>query len=162
MAVHRLRPADWLTGVAGVALLVLLFVPWYGRDDGETVSGWGAFAVTDVWLALTAVLAIAVALLTAARDSPSLPLAAAVVCATVSVIAVILVVLRLLALPQDALDTREWGLFAGALAVLGVTFGSWSALRDERGPGLRPPPAPRAMPTPPRETPEHEPTASET
>src|SRR3954469_16278804 len=149
MRLRRLRSADWLTGVAGLVLLLLLWAPWY-TVAGGTLSAWDAFAIIDVVLALTALLAIAVPLVTAAKDTPSLPVAVDVLAASVSVIALLLVLIRLLALPGDGAATgREWGVVAGTLAVLGTVAASWWALRDESAPGLRPGPEPRAMHAPP-------------
>jgi len=159
MSLHRLRPADWITGVSGLVLLVALFLPWYGAD-GADVSGWSAFAVVDLWLALTALGALAVLTLTAMRDSPTVPVAADVLTWTVAVVAVLLVVLRLLALPGEATE-REWGSLLGALAVLGVCSGAWWAFRDESAPGIRQPDAIRAMQAPPPGT-GPEPVAAET
>jgi carbon starvation protein CstA len=149
MDLHRLRPGDWLTGAAGLALLALLWAPWYAVGDG-TLSGWQAFGLIDLWLALTALLALALWVLTATRDSPALPVALDVLTTTVAAIAVLLVLVRLGFEPHgDVVTGREWGLYAGVLAVL-VLFGAavW-ALRDESGPGLRPPPEPQHLPTPP-------------
>ena len=149
MNVRRLRPADWLTGASGLALLLLLWAPWYSVSDG-TINAWSAFAIIDLWLALTALLAIAVPLVTAARETPEIPVALDVVTAAVTVFAVLLVVIRLLAVPGGEVVTgREWGVFAGTVAVLGTFFGTWWAMRDESAPALRPPPEVRTMPAPP-------------
>jgi hypothetical protein len=147
MSMHRLRPADWVAGVSGLVLLVALFLPWYA-GGGTDVSGWGAFAVIDLWLALTAVGGLAIVALTAMRDSPAIPLVAGVVTWSVALIAVVLVLIRLLAPPGDATE-RELGCLLGALAVLGVFAGALWALRDEAAPGLRQPPAAELMRAPP-------------
>src|SRR3954469_449222 len=113
MNLRRLRSADWLTGVAGLVLLLLLWAPWYEVSDG-TVSAWDAFAIVDVVLAIAALLAIAVPLVTAARDTPSVPVTVDVVTAAVSVLALLLVLIRLLVLPGGESATgREWGVVAG-------------------------------------------------
>ena len=60
MNLRWLKPGDWLAGAGGATLLVALFLPWYTLAPGQgTVSsrqltGWQAFAVTDVLLALLA------------------------------------------------------------------------------------------------------------
>ena len=153
MDLHRLRPADWLTGLAGLALLLLLFAPWYTLPDGS-YNGWQAFGLTDVWFVLTAALAIAVLVTTATRESPSIPIAMDVLCATAATVALVLAVVRLLAVPHgDVVTGREWGVFAGALAVLALNVGAWWAMRDERAPHLKPGPEVRTMPTPPAQGP---------
>lgn len=149
MNVRRLRPADWLSGAAGVALLVLLWAPWYDAS-GEGVSGWSAFSVIDLWLALSAALAIGVAVLTLVRDSPAIPVTFAVLTFSAGTVAVLLVVIRLLWVPHGDLGTgRDWGLYAGLAAAIAVTWGGFWSMRDETGPGLRPTPPVQTMPAPP-------------
>jgi hypothetical protein len=162
MDLRRLRPADWLTGLAGVALFLLLFAPWYGVSDGN-LSGWQAFAVTDVVFAITAVLAVGVVVVTATRAAPALPIAADVVCAAASVVSLVLVLVRLANVPHDEIVTgRSWGVFAGTAAVVAVFVGAWWAMRDERAPGMRPAPEPELLPAPPAAATGPEPTAGRT
>jgi hypothetical protein len=135
MDLHRLRTADWLTGVSGLALLLLLWAPWYTVSGGDR-SAWSAFTLVDLWFALTALLGVAAPVVTAVRDAPALPVAIDVLCWSAAAIAVLLVLIRLLALPSPVTG-RDWGLYAGAVAVLGVCAGAWRAMRDESAPGIR-------------------------
>lgn len=149
MSAARLRPADWLTGIAGLASFLLLWAPWYGVSDG-TINGWQAFGLIDVFILVTAGLAIATAIVTAARDTPAVPIAMDVITAPFASLTALLVVIRLLDLPYAEVTTgREWGVFAGTVAVLLTAAGAWMAMRDERAPGLRPGPEARTMPAPP-------------
>ena len=77
----RLRPGDLIAAAGGVALLVVMFLEWYaaggvtrvGDQEIEVSVGanaWEAFAVTDIWLALTALAALALAGLTATPPEP--------------------------------------------------------------------------------------------
>jgi hypothetical protein len=122
--VRRLRRGEWLAAGGGVALLAVLWAPWY--DDADA---WSAFAVLDVLLALLALLGIATAVLQATRRSPALPVAADVIASTVGLIALIAVAVRVLFPPGDG--SRAWGLAAGFVSCLAVCAGSWLALRDE-------------------------------
>jgi uncharacterized membrane protein YfcA len=73
-----------------------------------------------------------------------------VLSATAATIALILVVFRLLNLPDENVVTgREWGLYAAAAAIAGAFAGSWWAQRDESAPAIRPHPEIRRMPVPP-------------
>jgi membrane associated rhomboid family serine protease len=148
MQLNRLRPGDWLTGLSGVALILLLFAPWYTVGDGID-SGWKALGYSDVWFAIAGILAICVWVSTARRDAPAVPLFFLVVTVTWSAVALILVIVRLLAVPGgEAITGRDWGVFVGALAVLGVFAGSLWALRDERAPGIRRSPEARTFTVP--------------
>ena len=53
---QRLRLGEVIAAAGGVALLGLMWAPWY-----EGTNAWGAFAVIDVVLALAALLGIAAA-----------------------------------------------------------------------------------------------------
>jgi hypothetical protein len=131
---RRLRLGEWLAGVSGLALVVLLFVPWYQRG-AEPLSAWGAFAVIDVVLLLVGLLAVAVAVTCALYSSPPIPMATSSMSLIGGIVATVLMLVRLAFLP-DA-DARLAGAWLGLIAVLGAAVGAWMALRDE-GFGLRP------------------------
>jgi hypothetical protein len=150
----RLRPADLGAGAAGVALLVVLFLPWFavrGVPAGWTgyaplgvpqPTAWRAFAVVDILLALAAALAVAIPVVTATARGPAMPVAAAVIATVASVIAVLLVIWRLLD-PPNGFYTRHYGVWLGLAATLLMLAASFSALHDERTPGAVPPDVPR-------------------
>lgn len=153
MSLVRLRPADWLTGVAGVLSLLLLWAPWYSVSDG-TIDAWQAFGLLDVLIVLTALLAIALWVVTATRDTPELPVAMDVLCATLASITALLVIIRLLDVPHGDFTTgREWGVVAGTIVAIAVAAGAWAAMRDERARDMRPGPEVQAMPAPPADGP---------
>jgi hypothetical protein len=159
MRLQRVRPMDWVAGATGVALLVVLALPWYDLLDG-TLSGFQAFAFVDLWLALTALLAIAIPIVTAWRESPSVPLGVAIAAEAFSWIAVLLALWRAIDQPRDGLDPTlmPW---IGLLVTLALAVAAWWVVRDERAPALRPPPAPERMPAPPANAPA-EPTVEAT
>jgi membrane protease YdiL (CAAX protease family) len=157
---RRLRPADVAAGVAGVALLVTLFLPWYEPRGVPAVAGWTAYAplgrrltawqsltVVDILLALAALTAIAIVVVTATASGPAKPVASALIATVASGIALLLVLWRALDPPQGYL-VRCYGVWV-ALAVAALMFAaSFAALRDERTPGAVPPDVPR-RPAPP-------------
>jgi hypothetical protein len=119
---HRLRLGEVIAAGGGVALLGLMWAPWY---DGT--NAWGAFAVIDVVLALAALLGIAAAVQQATRESPAWPVFLDVIGTVVAFVAVLLLVFRVL----DAPGPRAWGLFAGFACCLAVLAGAWLAMRTE-------------------------------
>lgn len=158
MDVRRVRPPDYLAGLAGLVLLFSLFTPWYTVSDG-TATGWSSLRLIDLWLALTAALAIALPIVTLAREAPALPVAVDVLTALASFVGVLLVLYRLLALPNAEFTTgRSWGVLLAAVAVLGTAAGAYWAVRKQDMPATRPPPEVRAMPTPPERDPLAPPT----
>jgi uncharacterized protein YggT (Ycf19 family) len=155
----RLRPADVLAGAAGVALLVVLFLPWYqprgvAATGGATayaplgrLSAWQAFSVIDVLLALAALIAIALVVVTAVASGPAKPVAFTVMSTVASTIAVLLALFRALVPPHGYLE-RCYGVWLGlGVTVLMLAF-SFLAMKDDRTPGAVPPDVPR-RPLPP-------------
>jgi hypothetical protein len=126
MDVRRLRAGEWIAGAAGLVLLVSLFLAWY---DGQ--SGWESLGILDVVLALVALGAIAIPIVTAAYRVPALPLAYQSLTVLVAAVAVLLVLGRVLNIPDWA-SGREGGLWLALLATLGVVAGGLIAIRDER------------------------------
>ena len=149
MKAERIRIGDWVTGGWGVALLAVSFAHWYVFSDGSWTM-WQAFGLLDIWLGLVAVMAIANPIVTALRESPSVPVALTVCTTAVAILGVPFLVHRLIneAGPNDLVDLA-WGAVAGFVCLMGVAISAWLAMRDERSPGTRPSPAPERMPAPP-------------
>jgi multisubunit Na+/H+ antiporter MnhB subunit len=155
----RLRHGELIAGAGGVALLIVMFLDWYGAEGPADVSiglsAWQAFSVTDVILALTAVAGIGLAVLTASRRSPALPVAASVITATLGAFATLLVLYRILNQPgPNEFFEVKLGAFLGFLSVLAIAVGGWRAMRDEQWEDapmptdVRPTPAPEGPPDP--------------
>jgi carbon starvation protein CstA len=150
---RRVRAGEIVAGVAGLALLVVLFLEWYtvaGR--GEGLSAWDAFTVVDVLLALVALLGIAVLVSQVAGRGPAVPVALEVLTTTLALAATLLVLYRILNQPgsNDVVDAAV-GAWLGAACCLALFLGAWLALRDERArPSDPPPPEPERRPTPAR------------
>jgi hypothetical protein len=156
MDLRRLRAGEWIVGLSGAALLVSLFLPWYDGPGGGRLSGWEAFAVTDLALAVVAACAVSLVPVTATQRVPALPIALDAIVALLGIVATVLVVVRLLALPGDA-EELAGGIWLGLGAAVALVVGGWIAMRDERisPPGRhtdltgRPiPPRPEVPPTP--------------
>lgn len=160
MDLRRLRSGEWIAGVSGLVLLVVLFLPWYA-DDGGSRTGWQSLGALDVVLALVALAAIAIPVVTAVHRVPAVPLAHESLTTLVGMVAVVLVSIRVLNMPDWATE-REWGLWVALAGTLGIVVGGLLAMRDERlSRGARntdltgvPVPAPREIETLP--APRHE------
>jgi hypothetical protein len=140
---RRLRIWEWITGLAGAALLASLFLDWYDADGLGPVSGWEAFSVLDVLLAIAALMGIAVAVMAAAHDSPAVSLAIASLLLLVGSIVTIALVVRVISGPEvvvhgvtapDDEVTRAIGLWLGLAAASLTTLGALASMRDERFP----------------------------
>jgi hypothetical protein len=124
---QRLRPSDWLCGLAALALLVVLIVAGEGWDD----LGW--FTAGAAALAIAA--GLACPFLTATRQSPTGPVLAEVAGLVLGLVASIALLAE--------------GAWAGLAAAVALLVGAFLAMKDERQPGAverpierRPAPAP--------------------
>jgi hypothetical protein len=131
MDARRVRAGEWMAAASGTALLLALFLPWYELEGGATASAWDSLAALDVVLAVIAVAAVALLLVTAGQRVPAVPIALDALVAPAGLIAGVLVTVRVLNLP-DAAAARGWGLWLALAASLGIVAGGVLAMRDER------------------------------
>ena len=94
-------------------------------------SGFESLAVLDIVLALVAAGAVALWIITAAQRLPAVPLAVNVLVCLSGLLALVLVLIRALVLPERRERPRV-GALARAGGSLGIVLGSLIALRDER------------------------------
>jgi hypothetical protein len=131
---RRLRYGEWIAGVSGAVLLVSLFLDWYSAAGGAvTANAWESFSVTDVILAIAALFGLALATGAATQRSPAVPVSVGSLTVPVAFVASLLVLIKLLSLPDGA-DGREFGLYLGVVATLGVLVGAWRSIGDESFP----------------------------
>jgi hypothetical protein len=154
MDLRRLRHGEWIAAAGGVILVLSLFLDWYrefvGVDLAVDLTGFESFDVLDIVLVLIAALAIALAVLQAARDSPAIPVGAGVLTVVFGALGVLLVAYRIVNQPgpNELIEVRA-GAWVGLLATVAITIGGWESIRDERVRGLPPGPEPELRPTPP-------------
>jgi hypothetical protein len=147
-------------GASGVLLFISLFLNWYtapadeliekgsdilddlgsviGIEIGEAVreaivvTGWEAFEITDVVCVAAALVAVVRALVAifGESDNPSIP--GNVLTAALGGVALAMVAYRTINPPYVGLD-RELGLWLGLFAAGGIVYGSYIAIRAERG-----------------------------
>jgi hypothetical protein len=145
--VSRLRAGEWITAAGAAALLVTLFLPWFGLDlppstvavptiVGEaSESGWDALGWVTIVFALAAIGCGAWLAIAAGTGRPvAQQVAAGVLTATAGTLAFVVVLLRALVFqpgPNDLVGTR-YGAWLGLLAALTLAVGGWWAIKDER------------------------------
>jgi hypothetical protein len=164
MDLRRLRAGEWLAAISGVALLVSLFLPWYGPNvcvipyedvikgralhcSNTPPTGWESMSAIDILLAFVAASGVLLAIVTATQRVPAVPVALAALISLFGSVGVILVLLRALDLPDWA-GRREGGLWLGLAGALGIVAGAMLSMREEIRPGgarveIEPIPAPR-------------------
>lgn len=160
MDLGRLRKGEWLAAVASIALLGVMFLPWFGLD-GQVVFGaldrllstdataWQAFTIWDVVLATFAAMGLGLVALAATRRAPAAPVAAVVITTGTGIVLSVALLFRIVFPPgPNALVELRYGAWLGLLCVIGVAAGAWLALGDERTEAADPPFIP-AQPVPP-------------
>jgi hypothetical protein len=180
MDVDRLNTGEKIAGVSAVLLFVFTFFDWFGVE----VSGAGGFSGSvpgsggSAWDALdfipfVLVVAIAVALvnvfLRLSDSDYEPPISLNVAVAVLGGIATLLILFRVISPPDlgsyggvDFDATREFGLFLGLLAAIGIAYGGYRGMQEEGttfgdaadrlstgGPGGNPPPPPSGGTPPP-------------
>lgn len=130
MDLRRLRAGEWIAAASGSALLVSLFLPWYG-GAGQTLSAWESLAALDVLLAFVASTGVLLLIVTAAQGVPAVPIALSAFVLLAGLFGVLLVLIRLLAVPGEGLG-REWGVWLALAGAAGIVVGAALAMRDER------------------------------
>lgn len=138
MDLGRLRGTDYVVAVLAAALLATLFLPWFelAEISTQTLNAFEAYAVTDIALALFAVMALGIVFLTATQRTSAVAVAWTALTSAVSLIAAGFMAVAALTVPEDGL-VREIGPVLGLALTLGLTGAVWSTMRSERpGPAL--------------------------
>jgi hypothetical protein len=147
--------ADLIAGISGVLLLLAIFLPWFGpstitveafdRADevtrqagGEppqrpdlTESAWQAFSFVRYVLLFTALVGMRAGIAAVARPRGHSAIGATAVTAGLGILSSLLILYRLIDPIGEA--GREYGLFVGLLAAIGVAVGGWLSLEEGTG-----------------------------
>ena len=148
MGTGRLSQGQMLAAVSAVVLLVAMFLPWIGVDapaapqvpegipvppgatgEKETSNIWEGSSL-DVYLLITAVVAILPALLAVSGSAEEFSFAAAATFLLGGVGAILLIVYLTIDFPDGA--ERKYGAFIALAACIAIAFGGFGALQEER------------------------------
>jgi hypothetical protein len=141
---RRARIGEWASGLFGLALLVTLFLPWYGDPER---TGWEAFSILDVVLALVGLFALATLVVTWTQSTAAVPIAMVTLVAWAGIVALVWLLVRVLSAPGDE-SSRELGLWLALTATAGIVVGAYAGMRDE-SPAFGEPPPHKAPDRPP-------------
>jgi hypothetical protein len=186
MELDRLSTGEKVSAVSAVLLFIFMFFDWFGAEvssvtgfsgsvPGEGASAWDALDVIPIFLMLSIVVAIAVAVIRLTDADVEPPVSMNAIVATLGGLAVLLILYRIIDPPGGgdfggvSVDTTlKLGIFLGLLAAAGIAYGGYSAMREEgatfggeadrlgggggqppAGGGPPPPPPPSQQPPPP-------------
>jgi hypothetical protein len=144
MTARKLRGGDILAGAGGLALLAVMFVPWYHflpgpypgtrfvADNDTAQSAWEAFSVLLVPLVLTALLGLALFATTLFERTSAFPVAAQVFCAAIGSLTVVFVFIRVVDPPgPNFAASVQWAAWAGLGCTVAIAAGAWWSMRQE-------------------------------
>ena len=171
METNRLRTGERIAAVAALALLIIMFLPWFGLseesattqgeefqegasveeleeagaeiqetfadvdEDATSVdfSAFESFGFIDIILLLAIAVAIGLAVARATARNVDLPVAASALTAGLGILAAVLILYRIIDPPSVSFleYDREFGVFLGLLAALGIAFGGWRSMQQE-------------------------------
>jgi hypothetical protein len=123
-----------VVGLGGLLLFAFLFLPWFGQA-GVDSTGWEGQSSTDIYLLITAMVAVAAALPNSRAELvPGVTMNGA---ATLlgGVATVLLIWLSFIDFPSGA--DRRVGVYLALLAAIVVTVGGWMASRATPVPARR-------------------------
>ena len=115
-----------VAAAGGILLFIFLFLPWFGERGDVSLSGWEGQSSTDLYLLITAVVAVGAALTSGVVFPGVTTNGASALLGGVGTI--LLLWLVLFDYPERA--DREIGLYLSLLAVAAIAFGGYTAARD--------------------------------
>lgn len=118
-----LRWGDVLAFVAGIGLLLVLALEWYGDR-----SGWNGLVVLRFFLAVVALSGIALGIAGALKHTVALPIVAAVVATPLALIATLTLAIRTLFELDGGIGAGGW---LGLLCVFAIFLGAFRSMKDE-------------------------------
>lgn len=122
MDLNRLSQGEKIAAAGGVLLLLALFLPWF-----SDFSGWESLTATDIYLLITAGVAIGAAL--APGDDTAIPGVTRMGAAALLGIVSLIVLLWLLIFDWPDGADREIGIILAVVATGMIAYGGYTARR---------------------------------
>jgi hypothetical protein len=114
---------EWLTGLAGLGVLVGLALPWAGG-----VSGYQSFSLLKLVLELVAVFALLVPLVVARSSKTDVPIIWELFTSIAATVLLVWLLIRLIFAPDGGLET---GFFVVFGAIVLMNFAGWKSVARE-------------------------------
>jgi hypothetical protein len=126
MDFNRMSQGERIAGAGGVALFIFLFLPWFGD-----VTGWEGQSSTDIYMLITAVVAVATAV-TAGKgvDLPGISMNGATMLLG-GVATLLLIWLIVFDFPEG--QSRGIGIILALVAAVAIAYGGYTAAGGSRG-----------------------------
>lgn len=174
----RLSTGEKIAGGSAVLLFIFMWLDWFKVDISDDQglfsisaggNAWESFSYTDLFLMLTVVVAVAVAIIRLSDALVEPPVSLNAIAAVLGVLSVLLILYRIIDPPFDTggvpgIDiSPAIGAFLGLIAAAGIAYGAYRAMQEEGssfgeigdqfssrgGPGAGPPQPPSSTPPSP-------------
>lgn len=151
MDVNRFSQGQLIAAASAVLLLIFMFLPWFeipGVEatlpeglpeeidlsgtpgiESESLNAWEGENPLDIYLLLTALVALGGALLASSGGTRRAPVPLAMATFLLGAVGTLMVLYQVFDVPGD-LD-RKIGLFLGLIAVAGIAVGGYLSMQDE-------------------------------
>ena len=134
MDTQRLSQGQMIAGVAGVVLLISLFLKWLGVDlpggiGGGSVNAWKSQSTFDIYLFILAIFAI----LPAAAEMSGASLEVPFVDAAAAFLLAVIGLIQMLALIVSHGNgvSLKIGVWIATLALIAIAYGSYQAMNED-------------------------------
>ena len=125
MDFNRMSEGERIAGAGGVALFIFLFLPWFGD-----VTGWEGQSSTDIYMLITAVVAIGTAVTAGSGlKLPGISMDGATM--LLGVVATLLLI-WLIVFDFPAGESRGIGIFLSLVAAAAIAYGGYTAAGGSR------------------------------
>lgn len=133
MDVNRLRLGEMVAAAGAAVLFLVMFLDWYGVEGTSVAANaWQVFSWVDLYLFLTVVVALSLAILTMGQRTVALPLSASVLVTAMGAVATLLILYRIVDQPgPNELISVQIGAYLGLLAAVAITVGGYLSMREE-------------------------------
>jgi hypothetical protein len=155
----RISFGEMVAGASALALLIFMFLPWYGVstdvpgfEASVNANAWESLSLIDILLFLVILVTLALVVARATGNMPTeLPASPGLIIAVAGAVALVLILIRIISIPGPDVDVegvefgRKIGVFLSLLAAGGITFGGYTAMNERpagrtAAPAAGPPP----------------------
>jgi hypothetical protein len=130
MDLSKIKNGQKIVLVAGIVLIINLFLPWYRLDLGIVSGSWNAFHDFLAWfgsfLAIAAAVIIALKVFSSVKVNAG-PLKAEHIAFALGVLGLVFILISLLV----NTDVLFIGVFIGLIAAAGLAYGTFVAMKEE-------------------------------
>jgi hypothetical protein len=130
MNTQKVSQGQMISGVAGLVLLISLFLKWAGLGDFPALDAWKLPTSTlDIYFLILAIVAMLPAVSEMSGSSIEVPFVDAAAAFLLSVIGLVQLFFFIISPGQGV--SLKFGLWIGLIAVIAIVYGSYQAMNED-------------------------------